>query len=238
MITDFSMTNILWFKFPVKKTTIPEKILIAACVSALQPTIEFIARYEEELSALRSQGKISEESYRNFIYNASVKEHLLNLTRGDADELTDQQIEAAISAYEERIAMPYKEESASLKTALTKEQMEKDAATRMLSEQEKIIESLETTTGVVQNNIEKYIRSTIQIIALVIVIIIATLESLLASNASETVYIGFVVLGYTIMCEVGKRFEFNEIDISGRLAKWLYKKISTNKGCTMGQPLK
>lgn len=143
VVTDFSLCNLLWFKFPSKLSQLPEKILTANCSAAMMPTPEYIAKFDSELNKILAQGQISETTFRNFRYNTSARDHLLNLTKGDPDELTEEQIQAVIHVYDENLTRPLRETNRLLVDSVTTTSNQLDAtkierddyATRATAEQ-------------------------------------------------------------------------------------------------------
>lgn len=115
IITDFSLTNIIWLKSPMNYVDIPKKILIAACYAAMKPTNELWTAFVMEIEKLKKRGKISEEQHKYLRYELRVRHDLMNMTFGGESELSESQILQILDRHEQNIVMPWKEKFEELK---------------------------------------------------------------------------------------------------------------------------
>ncbi len=106
IITDFSLTNLLWLKSPVEYSDIPRRMVTANCFAALHPSEEFWSVFLSQLEKLQQIGKITAEQHRFIRYELRVRRDLMNLTLGDEANLTERQILQAIDRYEHALTKP------------------------------------------------------------------------------------------------------------------------------------
>jgi len=108
VITDFSLTNIVWLKSPIDFAGLPGKILAANCYAAMKPSDELWTAFLEELEKLESKGKITPTQHQYMRYELLVRPELMNLTLGDENLLSEEKILQVLDRHEQEIVRPWK----------------------------------------------------------------------------------------------------------------------------------
>jgi hypothetical protein len=108
VITDFSLTNIVWLKSPLKHADLPVRLLLTHCYSVLKPSQALWKRFVDELDRLRDQKTITPEQHQYMRYELRVRDELMNLTLGDEQEVSEQLVIQILDRHEQEIARPWK----------------------------------------------------------------------------------------------------------------------------------
>ncbi|HEX6506879.1 MAG TPA: hypothetical protein VF221_04530 [Chloroflexota bacterium] len=85
LITDYTLTTLLWLKRPTRAPELPVKRLIADCYAAIQPDEALWSAFEDDLDRLQQQGSASMDDVYDLRYSMTAKKELMGLTRGDAE---------------------------------------------------------------------------------------------------------------------------------------------------------
>lgn len=85
VITDTTLTNLLWLKKPFAAPDLPRKRLIADCFAAAQPSDELWAAYVAQIEHLKEIGEITPEDYYILRHSHEAKSEMMRLTLGDED---------------------------------------------------------------------------------------------------------------------------------------------------------
>jgi len=115
IITDVSITNILWLKSPMDFPELPKHLITANCYAALRPSPELWSNFLEEIKKLESSGKITTQQHTFLRYELRVRDELMNLTLGDETALSNHQIYKILDRYEQEIIRPFRDELEGLK---------------------------------------------------------------------------------------------------------------------------
>jgi hypothetical protein len=110
VVTDFSLTNIVWLKSPLKHPDIPTRILLTNCYSVLKPSEALWRRFLQELDKLRTDEKITPDQHQYLRYELRVRDELLNLTLGDENEFSEQIIIQILERHEHELVLPFKQQ--------------------------------------------------------------------------------------------------------------------------------
>ncbi|MHB9072557.1 MAG: hypothetical protein ACYC6G_03420 [Desulfobaccales bacterium] len=137
VVTDFSLTNIVWIKSPLKHPDLPMHLLLTNCYSVLKPSEPLWDRFLQELDKLRLDEKITPDQHQYLRYEMRVRDELLNLTLGDAEEISEQIIIQILERHEQELVLPIKEE-------LGKSQIEYYKTLDMLTESETKVANVDT----------------------------------------------------------------------------------------------
>ena len=117
IITDFSLTNILWLKSPMESIDLPKHLMIANCYAALRPSDKLWSVFLNELKKLENRGAITAEQHLYLRYELRVREELMNLTFGDDTALSDNQIFQILERHEQEIVKPWKDRFEEIKVS-------------------------------------------------------------------------------------------------------------------------
>lgn len=109
IITDFSLTNILWLKSPMESVDLPKHLMVANCYAALRPSDKLWSAFLDELNKLEDRGAITAEQHLYLRYELRVREELMNLTLGDDTAMSNDQIFQILGRHEQEIVKPWKE---------------------------------------------------------------------------------------------------------------------------------
>lgn len=102
-ITDYSLTNLLWLKKPLKMPDLPMKRIIADCYAALQPDEKLIRAYVSKIDKLDQEHEITEEEVLMLRYSLEARQALMNLTSGDEQVLTNVTINELLEIVKEKM---------------------------------------------------------------------------------------------------------------------------------------
>ncbi|WAC07862.1 MAG: hypothetical protein OS130_01270 [Thermodesulfobacteriota bacterium] len=106
VITDFSLTNIVWVKSPLKNPNVPMHLLLAHCYSILKPSEQLWNKFLAELDKLRNDKTITPEQHQYLRYELRVRDELMNLTLGDEEEVSEQIVLQILAQHEQEITRP------------------------------------------------------------------------------------------------------------------------------------
>lgn len=106
VITDFSLTNLLWLKAPLDYVDVPRRMIAVNCYAALHPSDEFWAAFLVQLDQLHKNGRVTALQHQFLRYELRVREDLMNLTLGDENSLTEKQILQVVDRYEHELTQP------------------------------------------------------------------------------------------------------------------------------------
>ena len=102
-ITDYSLTNLLWLKKPLKMPDLPMKRIIADCYAALQPNEKLIRAYLSKIDKLEKEREITEEEVFMLRYSLEARQALMESTSGDEQVLTNITIQELLQNAKEKI---------------------------------------------------------------------------------------------------------------------------------------
>jgi hypothetical protein len=102
-ITDYSLTNLLWLKKPLKMPDLPMKRIIADCYAALQPDEKLVRAYLTKIDNMKQQREITEEEVFMLRYSLEARQALMELTSGDEDVLTNVTVQELLQITKEKL---------------------------------------------------------------------------------------------------------------------------------------
>jgi hypothetical protein len=109
VITDFSLTNIIWLKSPLSHPNIPQRLLLANCYSVLKPTEELWNNFLEQVDRLLDGRSITPDQHQFLRFELRVRDELMNLTLGDENGISEKIIFEILERHEQDIVRPWKE---------------------------------------------------------------------------------------------------------------------------------
>lgn len=122
VITDFSLTNLLWLKAPVDYVDVPRKMIAVDCYAALRPSDTFWGAFLKEVEKLEKIGLVTATQHQYLRYELRVRQDLMNLTLGDPETLTDDQVMQVLSRHEHELTKPLKDRVAELTQSVEAQQ--------------------------------------------------------------------------------------------------------------------
>lgn len=102
-ITDYSLTNLLWLKRPLKMPDLPMKRIIADCYAALQPDERLIRAYLSKIDKLEKEREITEDEVFMLRCSLEARHALMELTAGDEEALTNVTIQELLQIAKEKL---------------------------------------------------------------------------------------------------------------------------------------
>lgn len=102
IITDITLTNLLWLKKPFGAPDLPRKRLIADCFAACQPSDELWAQYVDEINHLKRIGEITAEDYYVLRHSSEARAEVMRLTQGDEDSFRREQVSEILESIREK----------------------------------------------------------------------------------------------------------------------------------------
>ncbi|MCA9626605.1 MAG: hypothetical protein KC766_03010 [Myxococcales bacterium] len=152
VITEYSLANLLWLKWPLHAPEVPKHVLAASCHAALRPSGRLWRAFLGEVEKLDKMGKLSPEQHAFLRFESRVRGDLMDLTLGDEGTLDSDTVLRILSAYEEDIARPFKDEADA-------EKARRAAAERSLQESLKSSQQLEEQLAVERDRQARLKRS-------------------------------------------------------------------------------
>lgn len=110
VITEYSLANLLWLKWPLDVPEVPKHVLAASCQAALRPSGRLWHAFLAEVEKLERMGKLSPEQHAFLRFESKVRADLMDLTFGDETLLDSHLVLRILSTYEEDIARPFRQE--------------------------------------------------------------------------------------------------------------------------------
>lgn len=102
-ITDYSLTNLLWLKAPLKMPDLPMKRIIADCYASLQPDEKLMRSYLSKIEKLEREHQATEEEVFMLRYSLEARQALMDLTSGDEQVLSNLTIRELLEIVRERM---------------------------------------------------------------------------------------------------------------------------------------
>lgn len=102
-ITDYSLTNLLWLKKPLKMPDLPMKRIIADCYAASQPDEKLIRAYLSKIEELERKAEITEDEVFMLRYSLEARQTLMRITSGDEQVLTNVNVKELLEIVKERM---------------------------------------------------------------------------------------------------------------------------------------
>ncbi|MGP9043949.1 hypothetical protein [Cytobacillus kochii] len=87
VITDYSLTTIMWIKNPNLNPTLPRKRIIADCYASQQPPEFLVKKYLEKIAELKEKGEITDQDYYLLRVNPEARKILMQETQGKEEAL-------------------------------------------------------------------------------------------------------------------------------------------------------
>ena len=111
VITSFSLANVAWLKAPVGAPSVPRTQVLAFAYAALQPSVELLNKYMNEIDKLEAKGNISQRDHQVLRSSPLAYDQLMNLTLGEESALTEDTLMQTLKRASDEIR---KEESSRL----------------------------------------------------------------------------------------------------------------------------
>lgn len=102
-ITDYTLTNLLWLKKPLKLPDLPRKRIIADCYAALQPDENLVRAYLTKIKQKEDNGDITADEVFLLRHSMEAKQALMDLTSGDERGFAQGTINEILALIKERI---------------------------------------------------------------------------------------------------------------------------------------
>lgn len=102
-ITDYSLTNLLWLKRPLRLPNLPMKRVIADCYASLQPDEKLMRAYSSKIDKLEQEGQATEDDVFMLRYSLEARHALMDLTSGDEQVLTNLTIRELLEIVREKM---------------------------------------------------------------------------------------------------------------------------------------
>lgn len=103
IISDFTLTNLLWLKNPIALPDLPRKKIIADCFASTQPDERLWGKYIDEINKLKVSGEIGEDESYYFKYAPLLKDITMEITHGDEDVICEGTVKEIIELSRKKI---------------------------------------------------------------------------------------------------------------------------------------
>lgn len=122
VLTDYTLTTLLWVKNPEVNPNLPRKRIIADCVASMQPPERIMNKYLESIKELWISGELSEGDYSMLKVSQEARQILMDETQGDEDVLTNAKIYEIVELTKQKISK-LKDDVIEIKEKLIDEQV-------------------------------------------------------------------------------------------------------------------
>jgi len=103
LISDYTLTNLLWLKSPMKIPDLPRKKIIADCFAATQPDERLWNKYIEEINKLSKYGEIKEDESYYFKYAPLMKGVFMEVTESNGEVICEGTVKEIMELSRKRI---------------------------------------------------------------------------------------------------------------------------------------
>lgn len=224
VITDFSLTNLIWLKCPVAHADVPMKLIAANSYAALKPSEKLWKAFVAEIDKLETGQKISAKQHQFLRYDLKVRNDLVNLTNGGEDSLTPDKIYKILEMHEKEIVAPYEE-------ALVIANKEKDEVIRNFDALDTGIKSAKDKADLVSKKISLFVKGILLLLSLIFICYVngwgfdaKAVEKL--SDVTKIVFkIGAFIIGiFTVLGQVYGTSMWNPINwLANRIERLMSK---------------
>ena len=110
MRTDYTLTNLLWLKKPIKAPDLPKKRIIADYYAAVQPSGQLWKHYIDEVDKLNKMGNVEPDDYLMLRYSMEARSALMEVTLGDDNAFVHGKVQDILNLIRKRISKSVEDE--------------------------------------------------------------------------------------------------------------------------------
>lgn len=100
VITDYHLSHLAWLKSPAQSGDLTRTEILASCHAAMRPPETLWRAFITEVDRLKVNGVFSEKDYEVLRLSLNAPEELMDVTRGEVDGITEQNLRAILSRLE------------------------------------------------------------------------------------------------------------------------------------------
>jgi len=104
VITDYHLSHLAWLKSPMQSGDLARTEILSSCHAAMRPAQTVWRRYIAEVDRLKAEGRFSERDHEVLRLSLNASEELMDVTRGEVDGITEQNLRAILTRLEESYA--------------------------------------------------------------------------------------------------------------------------------------
>lgn len=101
--TDYALTSLIWLKKPVEEPDLPQKLIIAQCYAAIEPSETLWRKYVETAKKLEDDKLITSDDYYLLRSSQLAHSELMHITMGDERIITDGTAEEILERIKEEM---------------------------------------------------------------------------------------------------------------------------------------
>jgi hypothetical protein len=116
---DHDLGTLLWLKLPLQAPSLPQRQVIADCLSAMEPGQRLWGLYLREIEKLKADDGITESDYFLLRYTTEAKQALMEKTLGSETYVSPELVEAVLDEAREAIGEPLRKEADDANQKLT-----------------------------------------------------------------------------------------------------------------------
>ena len=230
VITDFSLANMAWLKAPMGAPAIPAVQVLSLAYAALQPSVELLGRYMEEINKLEQLGMISSRDHQLLRSSPQVYDELVTLTLGDESALTEETVTETLR----RVSAEIKREEAEKLT--TEEEAHRTT-------QEKLMEARKRNQRIQQRiywqchrKSKKYANVLAGIVGLLLIGDMVAGLALLVLDGSLMilVVVSPIIAVVGVLTLISRWFGISVMGIRQRVQDWMLGRFLKNQAKAMG----
>lgn len=242
LISDYVLATLLWIKNPDTESELPQKMIAANCLAAVEPSEKMYEKYLNRIEKERDKGTISEESFALLRTASEAKSLMMDIVVGDEDqinyldvkELAELTIQIKVEEKEKQIAQKDHEIS-----TLTIEKIEIENSVKLSNQELKLKE--EEFSKIQENRLknaklktEKIANKTINLLTGCIVFTLLIVYLYLYNNPDANIvgniFVQFIIpgvsfLGFGILYFIKPVRKKAINSLSDLIYSWFYKNI-------------
>jgi predicted nucleic acid-binding protein len=104
-IEEREITYLLWLQQPRPLPDLPNKIILADCYAATQPSSKLMELFVNDITKLKNEGEVSEEDYLNYRYSEETKDALMAITHGEISSYSEGTLEEVMNRSREKMIL-------------------------------------------------------------------------------------------------------------------------------------
>jgi hypothetical protein len=137
VITDYHLSHLAWLKSPMQSGDLARTEILASCHAAMRPPQSVWRKYITEVDRLKTEGRITERDHEVLRLSLNAPEELMEVTRGEVDGITENNLRAVLTRLEEGYAADKEEK-------LKQERLSHELTLSTLVEREQALELSES----------------------------------------------------------------------------------------------
>jgi len=125
VITHFHLSHLAWLKSPMQSGDLIRTDILSSCHAAMSPPVEVWRKFLTVVDRLKEKDDIPERAHEVLRCSRSAPEELMEITQGEMDGITPENVNAILERLEKSYAIEKNEEIQTLRNELARDGEEK-----------------------------------------------------------------------------------------------------------------